>query len=159
MANKRISFNQKGAVSFTVIFLALLLGFIILSAGSAFMLGGVGFYGDDGAQVDPQQQQTFDRLNDSMGTLQDNIINISESVGAIQVQNGFLQTFWNSFLGLGAILKLPITLVSVATDSVGALVGGTELIPVWLQALLISLITILIILAIIAAMTGGNSNI
>ena len=129
---------------------------MVVNAAFNFMMIGVTDYN---AQLPAAQNKTFTDLMTSQAELDANIKNISQSVEDISVETGALQTFWNSFKGLGYILKLPITLVDVALDTVGALILGTEVAPVWFKTLAVMLITILIILAIIAAMTGGNSNI
>lgn len=154
MANKRM--NKKGALSFTVLFVSLILGFLIINFAMDFMTTGVENYN---ATIPAAQNQTFTDLIENQNALDENIQNIRGSVGNITVQTGLLQTFWNSFVGLGYILQLPISLVDVGISSASALILGTEVAPQWFQVLAIMLIIILIILAIVAAMTGGNSNI
>lgn len=156
MVNKGIKINKKAAVSFTVIFLSLILGFVVINAAYNFMSIGVNKYNQT---LPAAQNQTFSALNESQSALDDNIQEIRASVGNITVQTGLLQTFWNSFVGLGAILKLPISLIDVGISSASALILGTEIVPAWFQVLAIMLIVIIIILSVVAAMTGGNSNI
>jgi len=154
MVNKRM--NKRGALSFTVIFISLILGFLIINAAFNFMIGGVETYD---VEIPPAQNETFTTLIENQNKLNTSIGDIRESVDSITVESGAIQTFWNSFKGLGAILKLPITLIDVGVSSTTALILGTNIVPLWIQTLVIMLIVILIALAIVAAMTGGNSNI
>lgn len=155
MDNKRIKL-QKSAASFTTIFLVMILGFTIIGGAFYFMTAGAERYG---AIIPDVQNETFTDLQTSQNALESNIQNISNSVGNITVQTGLLQTFWNSFVGLGAILQLPISLIDVGITSTSTLLLGTDVVPPWMKSLIKMLIIILIILAIVAAMTGGNSNI
>lgn len=147
---------QKSALSFTTIFLVLILGFTIVGGAFYFMTGGAEQYN---ATIPAVQNKTFQDLATSQDALEANIHEIQNSVGNITVQTGLLQTFWNSFVGLGAILKLPVSLINVGITSSSTLILGTDVVPAWLVDLMTMLIIILIILAIVAAMTGGNSNI
>jgi len=155
MVNTRINW-QKSALSFTTIFIVLILGFTIVGGAFYFMTEGAEQYS---ATIPEVQNQTFEDLATSQDALQANIKEIQYSVGNITVQTGLLQTFWNSFVGLGAILKLPVSLIDVGMTSATTLILGTDVVPAWLIDLMTMLIVILIILAIVAAMTGGNSNI
>ena len=134
----------------------LILGFTIVGGAFYFMTEGAEQYS---ATIPEVQNQTFEDLATSQDALQANIKEIQYSVGNITVQTGLLQTFWNSFVGLGAILKLPVSLIDVGMTSATTLILGTDVVPAWLIDLMTMLIVILIILAIVAAMTGGNSNI
>jgi len=147
---------QKSALSFTVIFLSLILGFVIVTGALSFMMVGVNEYN---AVIPAQQNKTFTDLQESQNELNSTIQGIRSSVEAIEVDAGELQTFWNSFKGLGAILKLPIALINVGYDSTTALFLGTDIVPMWVQGLILLVVIVLIALAIIAAMTGGNQNI
>lgn len=147
---------QKSAVSMTVVFLSLILGFVFVNAYFGMITNSVETYN---ATLPSASNATFRALNASQAELEENIQDISDSVSNITVQTGVTQFLWNSFQGLGSILTLPLTLINVATDSMSAFVFGFIDIPTWVQSLLIALILIIIALVIIAAMTGGNPNI
>ncbi len=148
--------NRRGAASLTTVFVVLLLGFALINGAFYFMSAGVDNYN---ATIPAQQNTTFTNLFEAQDDLDDNINQIKDSVANITVQTGTTQFLWNSFQGLGSILKLPLTLVNVGVNSVSALVFGVEFVPSWVQNLIILLISILIALVLIAAMTGGNPNI
>lgn len=111
------------------------------------------------ATLSDQQNQSFTTVFNAQDDLESNINQTKQSVSNIQVQTGTTQFLWNSFQGLGSILKLPLTLVNVAINSATALIFGVEIVPLWFQTLLLALIAIIIILIILASMTGGNPNI
>lgn len=111
------------------------------------------------ATLSDQQNQSFTTVFNAQDDLESNINQTKQSVSNIQVQTGTTQFLWNSFQGLGSILKLPLTLVNVAINSATALIFGVEIVPLWSQTLLLALIAIIIILIILASMTGGNPNI
>lgn len=154
MVNKRI--NKKGALSFTVIFLAMLIGFVIFNGAMNFLLLGPIKYG---TPFDSKYNDTFTELQESQTKLDHTITNVTDSVKEIEVQQGVLQTFWNSFKGLGAILKIPIALIDVGYDSATAIISSTTILPPWAQGLLLLLVLVIIGLSIVAAMTGGNTNV
>jgi len=155
MDNKRINW-QKSAASFTTIFLILILAFSIVVGVFNFMTVGVEQYN---ANLLPHENQTFQDLMDSQDNLSSSIDGIRESVADIKVQTGFLQTFWNSFVGLGRVLLLPLDLIDIGISSTQTMLLGTVVIPSWATTLILMAITIIIILTIVAALTGGNSNI
>lgn len=148
--------NKRAAASLTVVFVVLLLGFALINGAFYFMSAGVDNYN---ATIPEQQNETFTNLFSAQDDLDDNINQIKDSVANITVQTGTTQFLWNSFQGLGSILKLPLTLINVGVNSVSALVFGVEFVPSWVQNLIILLISILVALVLIAAMTGGNPNI
>lgn len=112
---------------------------------------------DVGLSIDSKYNETYARLDNASLTLDDNIQDIKDGVTGIKEADNAWQVAWNGLKGLGNVLKLPVSFVSSAYDTVMALFIPLDFIPTWVKTL--ALITIIAgVVFLILSILKGDPN-
>ena len=147
MANKKI----KSAVTLTEVVLGLIL-FIGIFTGMFLYLNKN--MTDSGYTMDTKYTDAYTKLNGTRNNLDTNIIKIKSAFANTTEADSTWQVAWNGFKGIGETLKLPITFLSTALETMNISFISLDYVPEWAQTLIGMAITVLILFLVIALLKG-----
>lgn len=111
---------------------------------------------DNDMIVDSKYNDTYNRLSTSQGQLSGNIDGIQDNFGNVSEADNTFQVAWNGLKGLGNILTLPIRFLGNSVDIITAIFIPLDVIPPIVLTLIKMGLIIVIMLVLLAALTGGN---
>lgn len=108
-----------------------------------------------GLAVDSKFSDAYVDLNESQSDLESDVENIKENVDDIREADTAYEQAWNGLLGLGNILKLPITFVTTTLKTFYSMSNfASEFIPGWALALIYIAITAFVVFLVIKVLKG-----
>lgn len=144
---------KKSDVTITGIVLSLIL---VIGLFSIMFLYFQGQGNNEGMIVDSKYNDTYNRLSTSQSQISNNINTIQDNFGNVSEADNTFQVAWNGLKGLGNILTLPIRFLGNSVDVITAIFIPLDVIPPIVLTLIKMGIIVVIVLVLLAALTGGN---
>jgi hypothetical protein len=113
---------------------------------------------ETGGMIDSKYSNITTGLTTSQAQLDTTIGNIKTGLGSVTESDSIYQAAWNSFKGLGAVLKLPLDLVTTVSNTYSSIITPLDVIPKWVDTLtFIGLIAVIVFL-IVALLKGEQGK-
>lgn len=111
---------------------------------------------DAGIEVPERYQNSSAQLAAQSDNLDEHLKEIKTSFNNVQQAESTAFAVWNGLVGLGSLLLLPITFVSIGVSTLSALILGdySGYIPEWVILGLSSAVLIIILFTVIGALKG-----
>lgn len=133
------------------------------------MLIGIGFFTgmylfwnynaiESGQVIDQKYNTTYSNLTYYQTPLDNNVQDIRDAINGLTSADNTWQVAWNGFIGLGNILKLPISMITTALGVYSSLEGSLDIIPSWITALVLIGITSVIVFLILSNLKGEQGK-
>ena len=113
---------------------------------------------ESGTTIDERYSNISVALEKDQKAVDNNRADIKGNVTAVKTADSIYQAAWNSFQGLGAIILMPITLITVASDMVSQIVTPVDFVPPWVKTLATIGIVAVIALLIVALLKGEQNK-
>lgn len=112
---------------------------------------------DNSATIDSKYNTTYNQLLEVQEEIEGDQQTILTSIDNIrEADEGYLAA-WNGFKALGATLLLPISFIGHTIDTANALIISTDIIPGWIQSLLIVGLIFFVMFVILSLLKGEPS--
>lgn len=112
---------------------------------------------DNSETIDTKYNETYTRLLEVQGNIDEDKDSILTSIDNIREADETYQAAWNGFKALGATLLLPISFIGHSIDTTQAILISTDIIPGWIQALLVIGLVFLVMFIILSLLKGEPS--
>ena len=118
-----------------------------------------GLASDSGSNIGEQYSNMSTALTTDQLAIKANIENIKGNLSTgVTEADSVYQATWNSFKGLGNILKMPLTLITVASDMLYQFITPVDFIPQWVKDLTTIGLVAVIVLLIVALLKGEQNK-
>lgn len=112
---------------------------------------------DNSADLDSKYNTTYNQLLEVQSNIEEDQQSILNSIDNIREADEGFQAAWNGFKALGATLLLPVSFIGHTIDTTNALIISTDIIPGWIQALLITGLIFFVMFVILSLLKGEPS--
>lgn len=113
---------------------------------------------ESGLAIESKYNNTYSNLTYYQTPLENNIQDIRDAMNKLASADNTWQVAWNGFVGLGNILKLPISMISTALGVYSSLEGSLDVIPSWVTGLVFIGITAVIVFLILSNLKGEQGK-
>lgn len=146
--------NKKGSSNMLEIIVGMI---IVIGIFSGFIL----FYNDqleqNSATLDPKYNDTYNDLLEVQSNLDTRVNKIKDSISdAQEAESGFIASI-NGFKGIGESMLLLRDFTGDTIDVTESLLISTDVIPSWVQSLIVILLIILVVFIIIDIIIGRSA--
>jgi hypothetical protein len=113
---------------------------------------------ESGQVIDSKYNNTYTNLTAYQTPLDNNVQEIRNAMNKLTSADNTWQVAWNGFIGLGQVLKLPISMITTALGVYSSLEGSLDIVPSWVTALIFIGITAVIVFLILSNLKGEQGK-
>ena len=113
---------------------------------------------ESGQVIDSDYNNTYSNLTYYQTPLENNVQAIRDAMNGLASADNTWQVAWNGFVGLGNVLKLPISMISTALGVYSSMEGSLEIVPSWVTALVLIGVTAVIVFLILSNLKGEQGK-